>query len=67
MSRFLREEPHHAPREQQQRSVYDERFTESAPGLVFANGRFVETGSCCDDPLRCERPECWRPLSEWGR
>jgi hypothetical protein len=58
------------PGEQQRQgsSVYADRFTDDhAPRIAFANGQFVEIRPCCENPLECERPECWRPLSEWGR
>lgn len=43
------------------RSVYEDRSAAPTSRIVLANGRFVEGEPCCDEPLRCERPECWRP------
>ena len=43
------------------RSLYENRSPRSRSRLVFANGRFVEVEPCCDQPLLCERSECWRP------
>jgi hypothetical protein len=60
------------------RSVYEDfgvplqttLVVDASSGRVLGHevdGEFVEAGPCCVDPLRCERPECWRPLEEWGR
>ena len=46
------------------RSVYDDRESELV-GLErritmdIRTGQILNQPPCCDDPLRCERPECW--------
>ncbi len=75
MSRFLRQ-PADQPRREPRQSVYAGRF-EAQPETVYmvqngpnagrivgreVGGEFVEAGPCCSNPLRCEWPECWRPI-----
>jgi hypothetical protein len=62
-------------------SVYEDRYSAaertvivatSGPragrivGYEQADGTFVEAGPCCENPLYCERPECWKPFGRAG-
>ena len=54
------------------RSVYEDRLPPVRPTIIFTptdgllgievDGNFLPTGPCCEDPLYCERRECWRPF-----
>jgi hypothetical protein len=53
------------------RSVYEDRAKPVEPKIIVAEGRivgyeidgqFVKAQPCCENPLECERPECWRQL-----
>jgi hypothetical protein len=54
------------------RSVYEDRLPPVRPTIIFTptagllgievDGKFHPTGPCCEDPLYCERQECWRPF-----
>ena len=53
------------------RSIYEPRESGPVPplsvcltngrvvGVVDARGRFFPEPACCDDPMDCEKPECW--------
>ena len=53
------------------RSVYEPRDAEPVPPLTFrmingrvvgavdSSGRFFPEPPCCDDPIACDKPECW--------
>jgi hypothetical protein len=65
-----------APAHWRARSVYEDpqRLQRPAhPKIIFSptrgllgvevDGKFVPSdGRCCEDPLYCDRRECWRPL-----
>jgi hypothetical protein len=56
------------------RSVYEPRESGPVPplracltngrvvGVVDGRGRYSPEPPCCDDPMQCERPECWTYL-----
>jgi len=65
------------------RSLYEDRFRQQPAGPVKIivrqgegriigyeiDGKFVETKPCRDDPLRCDRPQCWTTIADgraWG-
>jgi hypothetical protein len=58
------------PTEAQRRSIYDIRdMADPRPPThsIDVAGFRVEVPTCCANPALCERQECWRPLSGWGR
>jgi hypothetical protein len=54
------------------RSVYEDRPPPARPKIIFTptdgligievDGKLLPTGPCCEDPLYCDRRECWRPF-----
>jgi hypothetical protein len=54
------------------RSVYEDRAEPTEPPKILVSdghivgyeidGQFVKAQPCCENPLECERPECWWPL-----
>jgi len=75
-----REQPDRPRLRDRLRSVYEERARPAAEPKVRwivkqgegrivgleIDGRFEELPPCCEDPLTCERPECWRPFPGAG-
>jgi hypothetical protein len=54
------------------RSVYDDREREVVGRerritMDIRTGQILNQSRCCDEPLRCERPECWARLGELRR
>jgi hypothetical protein len=55
------------------RSIYEERaadrdhtvvaLADGRLGTLDEHGTVTPLPPCCDDPVRCERPECWVPLT----
>ena len=41
-----------------------EQVTGRIAGYELADGAIVKAMSCCDDPMACERPECWTPFPQ---
>jgi hypothetical protein len=76
MSRFLKPPAEPDPRPPAT-SVYEGRGASSPATVVVSatsgrvlghevDGEFVKAGPCCDDPTKCERPECWHPIGPPG-